>query len=113
MRGSQIGRTMAVIVLGLGMVACGSTATTSPSAEPSATGTPSVPPTVDATAAATPEPSPEPSLEVTIYVVRKGDTLIDIAARHNVTLEALREANPEITDPRKLQIGTELKIPSP
>ncbi|MEX1169341.1 MAG: LysM peptidoglycan-binding domain-containing protein [Chloroflexota bacterium] len=104
---------MAVIVLGLGMVACGSTATTSPSAEPSTTETPSIRPTVEATATATPEPSPEPSLEMTIYVVRKGDTLVAIAARYNVTLDALRAANPEVTDPRKLQIGTKLNIPSP
>jgi morphogenetic protein associated with SpoVID len=48
---------------------------------------------------------------MSIYVVRKGDTLVDIAAKHHVTLAALREANPEVTDPRKLQIGTELNIP--
>jgi LysM repeat protein len=104
---------MAVIVLGLGLVACGSTATTSPSAEPSTKDPPSIPPTVEATATATPEPFPESSLEMTTYIVRKGDTLVAIAAKHNVTLEALRAANPEVTDPRKLQIGTKLNIPSP
>ena len=112
MRGSWIGRTTAVIVLGLGLVACGSTASTSSSAEPAVTDAPSAPPTVEPTASATPEPSPEPSLEMKIYVVRKGDTLVAIAAAHNVTLEALRATNPEVTDPRKLQIGTKLHIPS-
>jgi LysM repeat protein len=44
--------------------------------------------------------------------VVKGDTLVAIAARHHVTLKALRSANPQVTDPTKLQIGEKLTIPA-
>ena len=54
----------------------------------------------------TPAPTPTPI----IYVVQKGDTLLDIAYRFGVSLQALQEAN-AILDPRRLQIGQELIIP--
>jgi LysM repeat protein len=46
------------------------------------------------------------------YTVQKGDTLTAIATRFGVTLEALRAANPQVTDPTKLQIGQVLTIPA-
>lgn len=62
-----------------------------------------------------PEPSAEPSpqQDSVIYVVKKGDTLWAIARQFGITVEALQEANPEVTDPKKLRIGQELVIPAP
>lgn len=74
------------------------------------------------------EVTPEPSIEVTpepaevtpevteapaytIYVVKKGDTLYAIAKANGITLKALMDANPEVTDPKLLRIGQKLKIP--
>jgi murein DD-endopeptidase MepM/ murein hydrolase activator NlpD len=46
------------------------------------------------------------------YTVVSGDTLSDIAARYRVSVEALRAAN-GVADPRRLQVGTVLKVPAP
>ncbi len=43
--------------------------------------------------------------------VTSGDTLAQIAFRCDTTVDALLEANPEVTDPRTLQIGQVLTIP--
>ena len=47
----------------------------------------------------------------TIYIVTRGDDLFAIAARHNVTLAALEQANPQITDPRLIFPGQRVVIP--
>lgn len=57
-------------------------------------------------AIASPSPSPTPNR----HTVREDDTLLEIALRYDVTLEALLAANPEV-DPLSLQIGTPLVIP--
>jgi len=74
-------------------------------------------PTVTPRATSTPAPStPAPSSTPTttpapvIYIVQKGDTLIDIARQFGISVEALQEAN-AILDPQLLQIGQELIIP--
>ncbi|MDP6546640.1 MAG: LysM peptidoglycan-binding domain-containing protein [Phycisphaerae bacterium] len=46
-----------------------------------------------------------------IYVVRSGDTLSDIARKHDVTVEALQSLN-GITDPDKIGVGMPLRIPT-
>jgi len=46
----------------------------------------------------------------TIYVVKKGDTLYRIAKRYHTTVATLQRIN-GITDPTKLAIGQELKVP--
>jgi LysM repeat protein len=65
----------------------------------------------------TPEPEETPEVidepEVTVYVVKKGDTLYAIAKDNGITLKALMDANPEVTDPKKLRVGQKLKIPAP
>jgi len=43
--------------------------------------------------------------------VASGDTLSQIAAANNTTVEALLAANPGITDPNMIQIGQKLNIP--
>jgi LysM repeat protein len=101
-------KPITALVAVLILAACGSAATPSPS--PSETPAPSVAATV------TPEPTPAesaPTALSNIYVVRAGDTLVGIAAKHGITLKALRAANPEVTDPRALRIGQKLVIPSP
>lgn len=51
-----------------------------------------------------------PSATPQIYVVVLQDTLFGIAARHDITVEELRAANPNV-DPLLLTPGTELVIP--
>lgn len=45
------------------------------------------------------------------YTVQPGDTLAEIAARFNTTVNALVRANPEIEDPSRIFPGQELVIP--
>jgi LysM repeat protein len=47
------------------------------------------------------------------YQVRPGDTLSWIANRFGVTVDAILEANPQITDPRRIYAGRILLIPGP
>jgi LysM repeat protein len=54
----------------------------------------------------TPVPSPTPF----IHQVVSGETMLGIALRYGVTLEALQASNPEV-DPRFLSVGAELIIP--
>jgi LysM repeat protein len=110
MRGSFRSRTkpIALLVAVLFLAACGSAATPSPS--PTETPAPSVAATV------TPEltsAEPAPTAAANTYAVKSGDTLIGIAAKHGITLKALQAANPQVTDPRMLQVGQQLVIPSP
>ena len=44
--------------------------------------------------------------------VASGDTLSQIAAANNTTVEALLAANPDITDPNIIQIGQKINIPT-
>jgi LysM repeat protein len=45
-----------------------------------------------------------------IYVIQKGDTLLPIARRFDVTVAEIQQAN-GISDPRRLRIGQEIIIP--
>ncbi len=105
----SVGIGLALLVAGCGGSASpSSTTSAAPSTEPTLGVSPS--PTVEATA--TIGPSASPTSPVTLYVVRKGDTLIAIAKKQHVTLAALRAANPQVTDPRKLHPGDKLSIPA-
>lgn len=48
-----------------------------------------------------------------IYVIRPGDNLYSIAQRNGITLQALINANPQLTDPSNLTVGTNICIPAP
>lgn len=43
--------------------------------------------------------------------VRKGDTLVNIAKRLGVPYQQLRDANPQIEDPAKIEIGDKINVP--
>jgi sulfatase modifying factor 1 len=55
--------------------------------------------------------SVSPTIAPTVHVVQAGDTLGAIAKQYGVTVEALQEVN-AISDPKRLQIGQELIIPT-
>jgi hypothetical protein len=59
------------------------------------------------------EPTPPPAPTPIVYIIKQGDTLSKIATDHGVTLEELRAANPEITDPNKITEGQRITIPAP
>ena len=63
------------------------------------------------TPAPTQPPVPSPPPLERYHTVAAGDTLISIAAAYEVPWEELAELN-GIDDPRSLQIGQELQIPS-
>jgi len=46
------------------------------------------------------------------YTVEPGDTLLALAERLGITLEALLEANPDIDDPNLISVGQVIRIPS-
>jgi len=48
----------------------------------------------------------------TAYTVKKGDTLARLAKKFDVSREALRQANPDLTD-KALKAGSTIRIPAP
>lgn len=86
-------------------VGLGGVPTPMPLPSPSAVALPS--------ALASPPASPQPSpVAERTYVVKQGDNPAAIAAEFGITADALLAAN-GITDPRTLQVGQKLKIPTP
>jgi LysM repeat protein len=98
-----------MVALTVTLAACGGEATPSPIV----TAAPTAAPTITAAPITEPSAAPEPSAEVTIYVVKSGDTMYGIAKEFGITLKALRAANPQVADPRTMQVGEELVIPTP
>ena len=68
-------------------------------------------PVVEATP--TPLPTEPPAPTPQVYVVARGDTISKIAAKFDVTVEQLLAANPQITDPNKIDIGDPVTVPVP
>jgi LysM repeat protein len=71
--------------------------------------------TPSATAAApsaSAETTPTPAPTAQTYMVAAGDTMSKIAAKFDITLQALIDANTQLTDPDMLQIGDVLNIPT-
>ena len=56
-------------------------------------------------------PSAPPALDESLYTVKKGDVLVRIARRFNITVAQLKEFNDLQSD--FLQIGQQLRVPSP
>ncbi len=59
---------------------------------------------------ATPPPTPTPTPTPVIYIVQSGDTLMGIAGRYGLDMEAIINRN-GLTDPGRLRTGQELIIP--
>ncbi|MBU2714478.1 LysM peptidoglycan-binding domain-containing protein, partial [Zooshikella harenae] len=53
---------------------------------------------------------PEPSCDDP-YVIQRGDTLGDLAKKHDTTVDEILKENKDIKDPDKIYAGYELKIP--
>jgi LysM repeat protein len=108
----RLGLPIMALALGTLVAGCAPQAAGSPSAATLAvwmTPTPSATSTalpIALTTATPPPPTPTPFT----YTVRESDTLIGIAFRFGVTLDALRAANP-LVDERFLSIGQTLVIP--
>jgi morphogenetic protein associated with SpoVID len=49
---------------------------------------------------------------VKIHIVKKGETLFNIAQKYNVELDTLIAANPQIADPNVIDVGMKVKIPN-
>jgi LysM repeat protein len=85
-------------------------ATPSPTPEP----TPTETPTPTQSPLPTPTlggPSPTPRATPFVYIVRRGDTLSNIAEAFGVTLTDLIAANPQIEDPSLIYAGNVITLP--
>lgn len=106
-----------IFVLALFLAACGQVITKPTPVPP--TSTPTTTPTPLATAQATatpapytPEPTSTPTPEPTpiVHTIGPGETLIAIARKYGVSVQAIQEAN-GITDPRSLRVSQQILIP--
>lgn len=107
-------------------------ATATPTPLPAVTSTPSIPateapstsPAVAATARSSPIPTATPRKYVGltpcpgrsdcyIYVVKRGDSLVRIAARYGLTLDAVLARNPSIKDAGLVYLGQKIRLPTP
>ena len=57
------------------------------------------------------DPGPVIPPGVVRYTVRPGETLYIIAARFNVTIQEIVQANPTITNPNRIGAGQEINVP--
>ena len=62
------------------------------------------------TPTATPTPEPDHETEQA-HVVEAGDTMVRIAEHYGVSLPALIDANPQVSDPTRIEIGQRINIP--
>lgn len=53
----------------------------------------------------------KPVEPVISYVIKKGDTLTDLAIAYNTTINKIMKLNPSITNPSKINAGQKIKLP--
>lgn len=61
---------------------------------------------------ATRPPATTPAASKQTYQIKPGDTLSKIAKDRGTTVDAILKANPQITDPNKIQAGATLNLPA-
>jgi LysM repeat protein len=83
------------------------TTTAPPTTAPEPTAAPTEAPTEAPTAA----PTEAPTVRFREYTVKKGDLLYTIAERNGATIDEILAINPQIKDPRNLQVGQVIRIP--
>jgi LysM repeat protein len=113
--GAIVGGMLALLLAG-----CGQVITLTPTPTPAPTATLAVvmmaatPPPTPTPAPYTPLPTPTSTVTPTpvIHTVASGESLLNIATQHGVSVAALQEAN-GILDPRSLQVNQQLIIPIP
>jgi morphogenetic protein associated with SpoVID len=49
---------------------------------------------------------------VKIHIVKEGDTLYELSKKYDVPLAKIIDANPQLVDPNKLEVGTKIKVPT-
>lgn len=96
----RLGFPCALLLAAVGMVSCDPFDTREPAETPLSEVLP---------AQITPTP---PAQTGETYMVESGDTLLAVAERLGVTLEALLEANPDIVDPNRISVGQVIRVPS-
>ena len=108
------------------LASCGQAVTVTPSPSPPPTAAPTslLSPVALPTAVTSPTPiprppstpipsaTPEPTATPIIYVIKEGDTLLAVAIRHGIPLDAIQLANPGLR-PELLQIGQQVILPPP
>ncbi|MFJ2775686.1 LysM peptidoglycan-binding domain-containing protein [Kitasatospora sp. NPDC087315] len=92
-------------------------ATASPTAAPTAdpaTADPAFPPAPaePEQPAPSPDPLPAPAPGAATHTVAAGDTLAAIAARYGVGLDAVVNANPQVLDPDRIEVGQVISLPT-
>ncbi|MCK8486572.1 bifunctional 2',3'-cyclic-nucleotide 2'-phosphodiesterase/3'-nucleotidase [Paenibacillus sp. MBLB2552] len=84
---------------------------TAESANPTPTPAPAPAPAPVPTPEPSPAPAPAPAAGTdTVYIVKKGDTLYDIALEHGTTWQALAKYN-KLSNPHLIRIGQKILIP--
>jgi len=71
------------------------------------------PSTSAAAASASPSPTTVAAPTPQVYIVKANDTMLKIARKFGVTVEALLAANKDIKDADKIAIGDQIIIPAP
>ncbi|MEZ4660052.1 MAG: LysM peptidoglycan-binding domain-containing protein [Caldilineaceae bacterium] len=107
------------VLLAIGVAGCGQVVTLAPTPTPAPTPTVGIevaaitPPPTATPAPYTPAPTATPTVTPTpvIHEIASGDSLLGIANQYDISVAALQEAN-GILDPRTLQVGQQLIIPS-
>lgn len=59
-----------------------------------------------------PPPTTPPPSSGVVYYVRRGDTLRNIASRLSITVEAILQINPQITNPNLIYVGQAITLPA-
>ncbi|MFF4815095.1 LysM peptidoglycan-binding domain-containing protein [Kitasatospora sp. NPDC001309] len=87
-------------------------ATASPSEAPAPEATETPAPAEPEQPAPNPDPLPNPATGATIHTVLAGDTLSAVATRYGVGLDAVVNANPQIADPDRIEVGQVISLPT-